>query len=254
MAQSVTATPQRLAETREQGIPRREGSPYPRASLGGVVLAIGAVLLTGCAQRVAANYASLFDQAGRTLAQRQYVQELNNIARFLVEPEALPQYIRLHRGTIEARPEPKWSLGTDTYVSDTTRMAIVWEISLVIDPGDLERMRLLFQWVTKYIGLEEFERRWDEVKDRPEFGTDGKPLFGSNGRPLMGAAPRPISEDSTRNWYTTDPTEAAAGLDQGEYRAVKVWVKDLRGAALFALAVQRAAQYQTPPAPPTPCR
>jgi len=211
----------------------------PRASLG-VVALIGAALLTGCAQRVVANAASLLDQAGRTLEQRQYVQELNNIARFMAEPEALPQYIRIHRGTVESRPEPKWSLGTDTYLSGSTRMAITWEFSAVTDPGDLERMRLLFQWATRHISFDEFERRWNEIRDQPELGTDGKPLVASTGRPVMGAAPLPISKDSRLDWYTTNRSEAAAGLDEGEFRGVKVWIKDIRGATMFALAVQRA--------------
>jgi hypothetical protein len=94
----------------------------------------------------------------------------------------------VHRGTVESRPEPKWSLGTDTYLSGTTRMAIVWEFSAVTDPGDLERTRLLFQWATKHISSDEFERRWNEIRDQPELGTDGKPLFASTGRPVMGAA------------------------------------------------------------------
>jgi hypothetical protein len=212
----------------------------PRASLGVVALVIGAGLLTGCAHRVAASAASLLDEAGRTLEQRLYVQELNNIARFLVEPEALPQYIRIHRGTVESRPEPKWSLGTDTYLSDSTRMAIVWEFSAVTDPGDLERMRLLFQWATRHISFDQFERRWNEIKDQPELGTDGKPLVASTGRPVMGAAPLPISRDSSWDWYTTNRSEATAGLEEGEFRGVKVWIKDIRGASMFALAVQRA--------------
>jgi hypothetical protein len=205
-----------------------------------VALVVGATLLTGCAHEVAANAANLLDQAGRTLEQRQYVQELNNIARFLAEPEALPQYIRIHRGTIESRPEPKWSVGTDTYLSGSVRMAVTWEFSAVTDPGDLERMRLLFQWATRHISFDEFERRWNEIKDQPELGTDGKPLFASTGRPVMGAAPLPISEDSRWDWYTTNRREAAAGSDEGEFRGVKVWIKDIRGASLFALAVQRA--------------
>jgi hypothetical protein len=240
MQQSVTADRQRLAEAREPEISWKTWSPAPRASLGGGMLVIGAVLLTGCAPIIAANAANLLDQAGRTLEQRQYVQELNNVARFLVEPEALPQYIRVHRGTIELRPEPKWSLGTDTYISGSTRMAITWEISAVTDPGDIERMRLLFQWVTKHINLDDFERRWDAITDQPEFGPDAKQLFTSSGRPVMGAAPLPISTDSSRDWYTTNPHEAAAESDEGEYRDVKVWIKDIRGASMFALAVQRA--------------
>jgi hypothetical protein len=205
-----------------------------------VALLVGAALSTGCAHRAAANAASLLDQAGRTLEQRLYVQELSNIARFMVEPEALPQYILIHRGTVESRPEPKWSLGTDTYLSGSTRMAITWEFSAVTDPGDLERMRLLFQWATRHISFDEFERRWNEIRDQPEFGTDGKPLFGSTGRPVMGAASLPISRDSRWDWYTTNRSEAAAGLDEGEFRGVKVWIKEIRGASMFALAVQRA--------------
>lgn len=221
-------------------MPWRTWRPCPHTSLEGVALVIGAVLLTGCAERVAANASSLLDQAGRTLEHRLYVQELNNVARFLAEPEALPQYIRIQRGTIESRPEPKWSFGTDTYLSGSTRMAIVWEFSAVTDPGDLERMRLLFQWVTRRISLDEFERRWDEIRDQPEVGVDGKPLVGSSGRPVMGAAPRPISRDSSQDWYTTNENDAAGALDKGAYREVKVWIKDLRGASMFALAVQRA--------------
>jgi hypothetical protein len=211
-----------------------------RSSLGGVVLVIGGVLLTGCAHIVAENAASLLDQARRTLEHRQYVQELTNIARFLVEPEALPLYIRIQRTTVELRPQPKWSLGTDTYISSTLQMGIVWEISAVTDPGDTERMRLLFQWVTKRISLDELERRWDEIRDQPEFGTDGKQLFASNGRPVLGAAPLPISKDSSWDWYTTNQKEAVAELAEGEYRDMKVWVKDIRGASMFALAVERA--------------
>jgi len=214
-----------------------------RASLGAVALVIAAGLLTGCAQWAAEN---LLDQARRTL-ERQYVQELNNIARFLVEPEALPQHIRIHRGTMELRPEPKWSIGTDTYIGGSTKMAIVWEMSAVTDPGDVQRMRVLFQWVTKHISFDEFERRWDEVRDQPEFGADGKQRFETSGRPVMGAAPLPISRDTSRDWYTTNQKEAAAGLDKGEYRGVKVWIKEIRGASMFALAVQQAMPNTKPP-------
>lgn len=225
------------------------------ASLGGVALVIGAGLLTGCAQRVAGVAANLLDQARRTLEQHQYVQELNNIAVFLVEPGALPQYIRIHRGTIESRPEPKWSLGTDTYIAGATKLAIVWEISAVTDPGDIQRMQLLFQWVTKHISFDEFARSWDEIRDQPEFGPDGKQLFESSGRPVMGAAPLPISRDTSRDWYTTNQKEAIAEMDKGEYRGGKVWIRDIRGASMFALAVQRTMRNtKPPPALPMPGR
>jgi hypothetical protein len=229
-----------LKQAGERGIPRRAWRPCLHPSLGGLVLVIGAMVLTGCAQRVAANASSLLDQAGRTLERRLYVQELNNIARFLAEPEVMPQYIRLQRGTIESRPEPKWSIGTDTYLSGSTRTAIVWEFSVVTDPGDLERMRLLFQWATRHVDFDELQARWDEIRDQPELGADGKPLLGSGGRPALGAAPLPIARDSSRDWYTTSQSEAAGELGNGEYGSVKVWIKDFRGASMFALAVQRA--------------
>ncbi len=205
----------------------------------GLTVVLGAVLLTGCA-KLAANASSLLDQAGRTLEHRLYLQELNNIARFLAEPEALPQYIRVQQGTVELRPEPKWSFGTDTYLSGSTRLAIVWEFAAVTDPGDLERMQLLFQWVTRRISFDEFEQRWDHIRDQAALGADGKSVVGSTGRPVMGAAVRPISRESSQDWYTTNEKEAVGELDRGEYRGVKVWIKDLRGASMFALAVQRA--------------
>jgi hypothetical protein len=188
-----------------------------------MVIALGAVLFTGCAQTVAE---SLLSQARRTLESR-YVQDLDNIAMFLVEPDSLPQYMRIHRGTIEARPEPKWSIGTDLYIAGGTRMGIVWEISAVTDPDDLQRLRLLFQWVTRHIDFDELERRW-------------------NGLPLQ--ALLPVSKDSGREWYTTDEQQAVKNLDRGEYRGKRVWIKDVGEAVSFTLAVQRAMPNSKPPA------
>ena len=207
--------------------------------------------LAGCAQSIAEN---LLVQAKRTL-EDQYVQDLDNIAMFQVVPEALPRYIRIHRGTIETRPEPKWSIGTDTFIAGGIRMGIVWEISAVTDPGDLERLRLLFQWVTRHIEFDAFEQRWNEIQDQPEFGVDAKQRFDGQGRPVLRPAPLPIAATSSRDWYTTDPKQAVAWFGPGEFKSVKVWVKDVSGAVVFTLAVQRAMpNTRPPPALPMPGR
>jgi hypothetical protein len=212
------------------------------AAMRWMVVALVAVLLTGCAQVVAE---SLLDQARRTLEAR-YVQDLDNIAMFLVVPDGLPHYVRIHRGTIEARPEPKWSIGTDFYIAGGTRRGIVWEISAVTDPDDLQRLRLLFQWVTRHIEFDELERRWNAIQDQPEYGA---------GRPALVAAPLPVSKDAGRDWYTTDEQEAVKQLDRGQFREKRVWIKDVAGAVAFTLAVQRAMPNTKPPAPlPTPGR
>lgn len=115
-------------------------------------------------------------------------------------------------------------------------MAAVWEISAVT-----ENLRGLGCCPSgSLISLDQFERRRDEIKDQPEFGVDGKPLFASSGRSVMLAAPLPVSKDSSLDWYTTNPKKAAAELDTGEYRGLKVWIKDYPGASMFVLAVQRA--------------
>jgi len=209
-----------------------------------MALALGAWLLAGCAQTTAE---SLLVQARRTLESR-YVQDLDNIAMFLVVPEGLPQYMRIHRGTIEARPEPRWSIGTDTYLAGGTRRAIVWEVSAVTDPDDLQRLRLLFQWVTRYIEFDELERRWNAILDQPEYGPDARPLFNTDGRPVLIAARLPISKDTSRDWYTTDEKLAVAKLDPGEFGDRKVWIKDVAGAVAFTLAIQRAMPNSKPPA------
>jgi len=209
-----------------------------------MAIALGAGLLAGCAQTTAE---SLLVQARRTLESR-YVQDLDNIAMFLVVPEGLPQYMRIHRGTIEARPEPRWSIGTDTYLAGGTRRAIVWEVSAVTDPDDLQRLRLLFQWVTRYIEFDELERRWNAILDQPEYGPDARPLFNTDGRPVLIAARLPISKDTSRDWYTTDEKLAVPKLDPGEFGDRKVWIKDVAGAVAFTLAIQRAMPNSKPPA------
>ena len=209
-----------------------------------MVIAIVAVLLTGCAQTVAE---SLLSQARRTLESR-YVQDLDNIAMFLVVPDGLPQYMRIHRGTIEARPEPKWSIGTDTYIAGGTRRGIVWEISAVTDPDDLQRLRLLFQWVTRHIEFDELEQRWNTIRDQPGYGSDAKQLHGGAGRPVLVAAPLPVSKGAGRDWYTTDEQQAVKELDHGEFRRMRVWIKDVEGAVAFTLAIQRAMPNSKPPA------
>jgi len=139
--------------------------------------ALVGVLSTGCARVFTEN---LLGQARQTLVDR-YEQELGNIAMFLVVPDGLPQYIRINRGTVEARPEPRWSIGTDTFIAGGTRMALVWEIASVTDPGDLERLRLMFRWVTRHIEFDELERSWNEIRDQPEYTADAKQRFDSQG-------------------------------------------------------------------------
>jgi hypothetical protein len=175
---------------------------------------------------------------------------------FLVVPDALPQYMRIHRGTIEARPEPKWSIGTDFYIAGGARMGIVWEISAVSDPDDLQRLRLLFQWVTRHIEFDELERRWNAIRDQPENGSDPKQLLpGGAGRPVLVAAPLPVTKDVGRDWYTTNEQEAVKQLDYGQFREKRVWIKDVAGFVVFILAVQRSMPNSKPPAPlPTPGR
>jgi hypothetical protein len=208
--------------------------PEVIAAMRWMVIALGAVLCAGCAQQVAE---SLLGQARGTLESR-YVQDLDNIAMFLVVPDALPQYMRIHRGTIEARPDPKWSIGTDLYVAGGTRMGIVWEISAITDVDDLQRLRLLFQWVTRYIEFDELERRWNAIRDQPAYGSDAKWV----------AAPLPVSKDTGRDWYTTDEQQAVKTRDRGEFRDKRVWIKDVGGAVAFTLAVQRAMPNSKPPA------
>ncbi len=223
----------------------------PPAAVRWMAIALSAGLVAGCAQRVAE---SLLGEARRTLESR-YVQDLDNIAFFLVVPDGLPQYTRIHRGTVEARPEPKWSVGTDLYIAGGTRRGIVWEISAVTDPDDLQRLRLLFRWVTRHIEFEELERRWSAIQDQPLYGPDGKPIFSGEGRPVLTAAPLPVSKDSGRDWYTTDEQEALKELEPGHYRKKKVWIKEVDEAVTFSLAVQRAMLNSKPPAAlPTPGR
>ena len=69
------------------------------------------VLSAGCARILTEG---LIGQARQTLGEERYREELSNIAMFLVVPDGLPQYARISRGTVETRPEPKWSIGTDT--------------------------------------------------------------------------------------------------------------------------------------------
>jgi hypothetical protein len=42
------------------------------------------------------------------------------------------------------------------------------------------------------------------------------------------------------HWYTTDEQQAVEGLDPGEFREKKVWIKDVDGAVAVTLAVKRA--------------
>jgi len=235
--------------------PPRDQDPRPWASARGLVksrpparvwcmaIVLGAGLLSGCAQMAAE---SLLAQARRTLESR-YVQDLDNIAMFLVVPDGLPEYMRIHRGTIEARPEPKWSIGTDTFIAGGTRRGIVWEVSAVTDPGDLQRLRLLFQWVTSHIDFDELERQWNTIQDQPEFGADGRQLFSRDGRPILLAAPLPVWKDLGRGWFTTDEQQAVKELDPGAFRKKKVWIKDVNDAVTFTLAVQRAMPNSKPP-------
>jgi hypothetical protein len=215
-----------------------------------MAIALGAALLAGCVQTVSE---SLVAQASRTL-EHQHAQDLDNIAMFLVIPEGLPHYIRIHRGTVEANREPKWSVGpTDLYISSKGHLGVVWEVSAVTDPGDLQRLRLLFQWVTRHIDFDELERRWNAIRDQPDYGPDAKQLFSGEGRPVLIAAPLPIAKDTERDWYTTDENQAVAHFDPGEFRKKKVWIKDVAGAVAFTLAVQRATpNTKPPPALPRP--
>jgi hypothetical protein len=208
-----------------------------------IAIALAAGLLAGCAQTAAE---SLLAQARRTLESR-YVQDLDNIAMFMVIPEGLPHYMQIHRGTIEARPEPRWSIGTDTFIAGGTRRAIVWEVSAVTDPGDLQRLRLLFQWVTWHIDFDELERRWSAIRDQPQYGPDAKQVFARDGRPLLTAAPLPISPEAGRLWYTTEEELAVGALEPGTFRRRKVWIKDVGGAVAFNLAVQRTMPNTRPP-------
>jgi hypothetical protein len=206
--------------------------------------ALVGTLSTGCARITTEN---LLGQARQNLLDR-YQEELGNIAMFLVVPDALPQYIRISRGTVEARPEPKWSIGTDTFIQGGTRMALVWEISSVTDPGDLERLRLVFHWVTRHIEFDELERSWNEIRDQPEYNADAKQRFDSQGRPVLRPAPLPIAAQSSRDWYTTDEKEGIKEIAPGEYGKVRVWIKDLSGAVMFSLAVRRSMPNTRPPA------
>jgi hypothetical protein len=114
-------------------------------------------------------------------------------------------------------------IGTDLYIAGGTRRGIVWEISAVTDPDGLQRLRLLFQWVTRHIEFDELERRWNALRDQPEHGSDPKQLLGGAGRPELVAAPLPVSKDAGRDWYTTDEQEAVKQLDRGEFRGKRVW-------------------------------
>jgi hypothetical protein len=211
-----------------------------------VLLAVAfvAVISTGCAQIATDN---LLDQARLTLVDR-YEAELGNIAMFLVVPDGLPQYLRINRGTVEARPEPKWSIGTDTFIAGSTRMALVWEISSVSDPGDLARLRLMFMWVTRHIEFDEMERSWNEIRDQPVYNADAKQRFDSQGQPVLRPAELPVSAATGRDWYTTDEKEGVKEIAPGEYGKVKVWIKDLSGVVVFSLAVRRAIPNTRPPA------
>jgi hypothetical protein len=205
--------------------------------------ALVSVLSTGCAGKVTED---LLNQARQTLVDR-YQEELGNIAMFLAVPDTLPQYVRISRGTVEARPEPRWSIGTDIFIQGGTRRALLWEISSVTDPGDLERLRLMFRWVTWRIEFDEMERSWNQIRDQPEYNTDAKQRFDSQGQPVLRPAPLPISAQSSREWYTTNEKEGVKGIDPGKYGKVKVWIKDVTGAVMFSLAIRRSMPNTRPP-------
>lgn len=153
----------------------------------------------------------------------QYRQLLANIAEFRTYPDTLPRHVFLRRGTLES--EATAGIGVEEFpLAIEEARSVRWEVAPLNDPDDIARVRLLYQWAIGKLNHDALRAKWEAL----EAGT---------GRSKVAL---PIRPDATADWYTDERGKAVAGI-HGTFGGKKIWIRDVNGAAEFALAVLRAA-------------
>jgi len=153
----------------------------------------------------------------------QYRQLLNNVAEFRVHPETLPRHIFLRRGTVAV--EETGGVGVEEYLLSLEQARSVrWEVAPLNDPDDVARVRLLYQWVVGKLSFDRLKDKWDANE-------------AGSGRPKVAL---PVGKDTPIDWFTDDKSQSQIGVF-GRFGGKAVWVRDIGGAADFAVAILRAA-------------
>jgi hypothetical protein len=154
----------------------------------------------------------------------QYRQVLDNIALFRAHPDTLPRHIFLRRGSVGV--EASAGVGAEEFpVSFEESRSTRWEVVALNDPDDLARVRLLYQWVVGRLSFDALRAKWDAHE-------------AATGRPRVAL---PVGRETPVDWYCEEPSKAAVKAHWGAFHGKRVWVKDIGGAADFAIAVLRAA-------------
>jgi hypothetical protein len=172
-------------------------------------------------------------------------QVLDNIALFTADPGAWPSHILVYKGEFENRRQWTGAIGTSTKLESTNYANTMWQLVSLQDPGDIRRVRLLYQWQVGHIDFDELTRGWSEIRDRQALDGNGKPVVGGDGQPEFRAWPLPVTRDTKRDWITDDKSKSPSGMSGHSGPAAApgtttVWVADTEGAAQFSLAILAA--------------
>ena len=173
-------------------------------------------------------------------------QVLDNIAAFTKDPGTWPSHVLIYKGSFETRQQWIGSVGTTTKLENTTYGVTRWEFSVLDDPYDIQRLRLLYQWQVGFITYEQLEKGWSEIRDRPVLDGAGKSVIGSDGRPTFLPLPLPVTRDLRRDWTTVGVFSSAGrmsgttGVAVPGIPAKMISVTDNECAAQFSIAVLSA--------------
>lgn len=166
------------------------------------------------------------DRRGTAVADGQFRQILDNVAAFRANPRTLPRHTILVHGTALVRDGA--GVGADDYLlSFRHEQEVRWEVSPLNDPDDLERVRLLYQWTTGFLTYDALRAKWDAHEA----------VHAAAGRATVRL---PVNGEMAADWHTDDRTKAAAGATMGGTVTHPVWIRDVGGAADFAMALIRA--------------
>jgi hypothetical protein len=173
-------------------------------------------------------------------------QVLDNIAAFSKDPGTWPSHVLIFKGAFETRQQWIGAVGTSTKLENTTYGVTRWEFSVLDDPYDIQRVRLLYQWQVAFITFDELEKAWNEIRDRPVLDGAGKPVMGSDGRPTFLPLALPVTRNFRRDWTSdgmfgsSGRMTGTTGLSMPGIPAKTISVNDTECAAEFSLAVLTA--------------
>ncbi len=182
-----------------------------------------------------------------TLRDMQYQQVMNNLAMFVEDPYTIPSQVKFVNGqaqvsdtasvNYEANWPPHKPPTQDLKLPYQRQLTEFWQLSPVMDPGEIRALRKLYQWAVRHKSMDqEFNKREPE-RPIPHAASRPTETHWRRGQELPPDATMPSSEPvlvfqalteedvpAGNDWLMVGKSAPHEAAYVGSYKDVVVWV------------------------------